>query len=98
MKRLNYFIAISFCVLFFSACESFIADDIKIAPTSLKYISWLTLIAATMNFVISLSISDDATIDGIIYPSLDPSIFEVKFPNVDIEGRAVGNNIGTTTY
>ena len=41
---------------------------------------------------------NDATIDGIIYPSLDPSIFEVKFPNVDIEGRAVGNNIGTTTY
>ncbi len=28
-----------------------------------------------------------ATRNGIIYPSLDPSIFEVKFPNTDIQGR-----------
>jgi len=27
--------------------------------------------------------------NGIIYPSLDPSIFEVKFPNQDIKGRVV---------
>tara|TARA_R110001606_G_scaffold280840_2_gene429588 strand:+ start:575 stop:2512 length:1938 start_codon:yes stop_codon:yes gene_type:complete len=30
---------------------------------------------------------DQATRSGIIYPSLDPSIFEVKFPNNDIKGR-----------
>ena len=30
---------------------------------------------------------DDATIDGVIYPSLDPSIFEVRFPNEDIKGK-----------
>lgn len=30
-----------------------------------------------------------ATINGIIYPSLDPSIFEVKFPGADITGRVV---------
>jgi hypothetical protein len=30
-----------------------------------------------------------ATKDGIIYPSLDPSIFEIKFPNNDIIGRVV---------
>ena len=30
-----------------------------------------------------------ATRNGIIYPSLDPSIFEVKFPNRDIKGRVV---------
>ena len=30
---------------------------------------------------------DDATIKGIIYPSLDPSIFEIRFPNQDIKGR-----------
>jgi len=30
-----------------------------------------------------------ATRKGIIYPSLDPSIFEVKFPNQDIKGRVV---------
>ncbi len=28
-----------------------------------------------------------ATKDGIIYPSLDPSIFEVKYPNTDIKGN-----------
>ena len=28
-----------------------------------------------------------ATKDKIIYPSLDPSVFEVKFPNSDIKGR-----------
>jgi len=31
---------------------------------------------------------DDATKDGVIYPSLDPSIFEIKYPNQDIIGRA----------
>ena len=30
---------------------------------------------------------DDATIKGIVYPSLDPSIFEVRFPNQDIKGK-----------
>ena len=30
---------------------------------------------------------DGATRNGIIYPSLDPSIFEVRFPDRDILGR-----------
>ena len=30
---------------------------------------------------------DEATRNGIIYPSLDPAIFEVKFPDNDIKGR-----------
>jgi len=30
-----------------------------------------------------------ATRNGIIYPSLDPSIFEVKFPDADIKGRVI---------
>jgi len=34
---------------------------------------------------------DTASRDGIIYPSLDPSIFELKFPNSDIEGKVVGD-------
>ena len=28
-----------------------------------------------------------ATRNGVIYPSLDPSIFEIRFPNTDIKGR-----------
>ena len=35
--------------------------------------------------------TDSSVRDGILYPSLDPSIFEVKYPNVDIEGRVVGD-------
>jgi hypothetical protein len=29
------------------------------------------------------------TLNGVIYPSLDPSVFEVKYPNTDIQGRVV---------
>ena len=28
-----------------------------------------------------------ATRSGVIYPSLDPSIFEIKYPDLDIKGR-----------
>jgi len=35
-----------------------------------------------------------ATKDGVVYPSLDPSCFELKFPNTDIEGRVVGDSSG----
>ena len=35
---------------------------------------------------------DAATKNGIIYPSLDPSIFELKYPGTDIEGRVAGDN------
>jgi len=30
-----------------------------------------------------------ATNNEVVYPSLDPSIFEVKYPNIDIQGRVV---------
>ena len=39
-----------------------------------------------------------ATQGGVIYPSLDPSIFEVKFPNDDIKGRIVSLGTGTFGY
>ena len=35
-----------------------------------------------------------ATVDGVVYPSLDPSCFELKFPTTDIEGRSVGSSAG----
>ena len=31
---------------------------------------------------------EDANRGGVIYPSLDPSVFEIKYPNTDIQGRA----------
>jgi len=35
-----------------------------------------------------------ATRDGVVYPSLDPSCFELKFPGTDIEGRVSGDSTG----
>jgi hypothetical protein len=35
-------------------------------------------------------------IDGVLYPALDPSIFEVKYPNADIKGKVVGDSLGIT--
>ena len=32
---------------------------------------------------------NEATRNGIVYPSLDPAMFEVKYPNNDIKGRIV---------
>jgi len=37
-----------------------------------------------------------ATINGTIYPALDPSIFQIRFPNTDIRGKVVGDNLGIT--
>jgi len=37
-----------------------------------------------------------ATKNGIVYPSADPSIFELKYPGNDIEGRVVGDSTGTS--
>jgi hypothetical protein len=28
-----------------------------------------------------------ATVDGVVYPSIDPAVFEVRFPTKDIVGR-----------
>jgi len=35
-----------------------------------------------------------ATINGVIYTALDPSIFEIKNINSDIKGKVVGDNLG----
>ena len=37
---------------------------------------------------------NEATRDGVVYPSLDPSCFELKFSTIDIEGRVVGDSSG----
>ena len=31
--------------------------------------------------------TEGATKDNVVYPSYDPCIFEVKFPDLDIKGR-----------
>ena len=44
---------------------------------------------STQNYSGNIYDINTATKQGVIYPSLDPSIFEVKFPNQDIKGRVV---------
>lgn len=34
---------------------------------------------------------ESATRNNIIYPSLDCSIFEIKYPNIDIQGKVISN-------
>ncbi len=34
---------------------------------------------------------EDATLQNIVYPAVDPSIFEIKYPNTDIVGNVVGD-------
>lgn len=53
-----------------------------------NYINYFNTAAGYSGNVYSLN---TATKNGIIYPSLDPSIFEVKFPNDNIRGRVVNN-------
>ena len=38
---------------------------------------------------------NSATKGGIIYPSLDPSIFELKYPNSDIKGKVITYGYGS---
>jgi len=47
------------------------------------------LFDSTLNYSGNIYDISTATKNGVIYPSLDPSIFEVKFPNQDIRGRVV---------
>tara|TARA_Y100000114_G_scaffold152699_1_gene171389 strand:+ start:1362 stop:3335 length:1974 start_codon:yes stop_codon:yes gene_type:complete len=39
-----------------------------------------------------------ATKDGVIYTSIDPSIFELKFPSQDIEGNVIGDSSSGAGY
>ena len=32
-----------------------------------------------------------ATYNGVVYPSTDPAIFELRYPNTDIQGRVMGD-------
>jgi hypothetical protein len=54
--------------------------------TSVKFKNLNDELSGYSNVVYDLA---EATRNGIVYPSLDPAIFEVKYPNNDIRGRIV---------
>jgi hypothetical protein len=56
---------------------------------TVKNISISNLTGTNLGYSVYFYDINAATISNVIYPSLDPSIFEVKFPNTDIQGRVV---------
>jgi hypothetical protein len=63
-------------------------DKIKGVQT-VKNISISNLVGTNLGYSPYSYDMSAATVSNVIYPSLDPSIFEVKYPNQDIQGRVV---------
>ena len=56
---------------------------------TVKTVNITNLVGENIGYSIYAYDTTAATIDNVVYPSLDPSIFEVKYPNQDIQGRVV---------
>jgi len=75
--------------------QPIIKSDITTTLANIKGVQ--TVVGATLSNLYDITFGysgnvydiNSATKNGVIYPSLDPSIFEVKFPNRDIKGRVV---------
>jgi len=57
---------------------------------TVKELKITNLFNITNNYSGNIYDIDSATKNGVIYPSMDVSIFEVKYPDKDIKGRVVG--------
>jgi hypothetical protein len=75
--------------------EPIILRDIYILLDAIDGVQTVKNIAISNKVGISLGYSQyaydipGATINNVVYPSIDPCIFEVKYPNTDIQGRVV---------
>jgi len=56
---------------------------------NVKDINFVNKVGESLNYSPYAYDIKGATQNGVVYPSQDPSIFEVKFPNTDIKGRVV---------
>ena len=56
---------------------------------TVKEITFTNLVGEDIGYSKYSYSMEAATISNVVYPSLDPSIFEVKYPNTDIQGRVV---------
>ena len=63
-------------------------DEIEGVQT-VKKINFKNLAGVGQGYSIYAYDIEGATQNGTIFPSLDPSIFEVKYPNIDIKGQVV---------
>jgi hypothetical protein len=65
-----------------------VLDKIEGVQT-IKNIEIVNKVGTSLGYSQYLYDTAGATINNVLYPSLDPSIFEVKYPNTDIQGRVV---------
>lgn len=63
-------------------------DEIEGVQT-VKKINFKNLAGVGQGYSVYAYDIEGATQNGTIFPSLDPSIFEVKYPNIDIKGQVV---------
>ena len=63
-------------------------DEIEGVHT-VKKINFKNLAGVGQGYSVYAYDIEGATQNGTIFPSLDPSIFEVKYPNIDIKGQVV---------
>jgi hypothetical protein len=69
--------------------ELYILLDKILGVQTVKNITVSNLVGTNLGYSPYAYDTTAATIGNVIYPSLDPSIFEVKYPNQDIQGRVV---------
>jgi len=75
--------------------EPILLKDLSILLDKIDGVQTVKTINITNKFGSSLGYSNysydilGATQSNVIYPSIDPMIFEVKYPNIDIKGKVV---------
>jgi hypothetical protein len=75
--------------------EPILLKDLSILIDKVDGVQTVKTVNITNKFGSSLGYSNysydilGATQNNVIYPSIDPMIFEVKYPNVDIKGKVV---------
>ena len=73
--------------------QPIIISDVKNTIGAIRGVQTVEDVTFTNKFGDSIGYSqysysfDSATKGGIIYPSVDPCIFEIKYPNIDIQGQ-----------
>ena len=69
--------------------DLFVLLDAIAGVQTVKQINFTNKAGTSQNYSEWAYDMDAANQNGTIFPSLDPSIFELKFPNTDIKGRVV---------
>jgi hypothetical protein len=64
------------------------SDDLK-GVQNVKKIEIVNKVGESLGYSKYAYDVSGATVNNVVYPSQDPSVFEVKFPNTDIKGRVV---------